>query len=208
MAADEVIADAATVTGSIGVLALLPTADKAMEKIGVHTAGVSTTWLGGGYDPLRPLDPRLGELIQAAVNHIYADFTAKAAQARKTTPQKIDEVAQGRVWTGQQAKERGLIDTLGSYGDALNSAAARAKLGSNYRVSYLEREPSGFDRISRLFDAKLAQVLAEQFDLKLVPAGIPASAAHEIAGDLSWLADIAERRQAFAAVAHCLCREP
>ncbi|HEX7437294.1 MAG TPA: signal peptide peptidase SppA, partial [Caldimonas sp.] len=126
--ADEVIADPSTITGSIGVFGLLPSVDKALDKIGVHTEGVTTTWLGGAGDPRRPLDPRFAALVQAAIDHVYADFTAKVAQARKTTPEKIDAVAQGRVWSGAQAKERGLVDRLGSYGDALDAAAARAKL--------------------------------------------------------------------------------
>jgi protease-4 len=212
MSADEVIADPATITGSIGVFALLPTADKAMEKIGVHTAGVTTTWLGGGLDPLRPLDPRIAELIQSTVNHIYADFTAKAAQARKTSPEKIDEFAQGRVWTGQQAKERGLIDTVGSFGDALNSAATRAKLGKDYRVTYIEREPTGIDRFLRLFDlgeagTALAQALAGQFGLKLTSAAIPPGVVREMAHDMGWLAGMTDGNGAFMAVTHCLCRE-
>jgi protease-4 len=208
MAADEVIADPATITGSIGVFALLPTAEKAMDKIGVHSAGVTTTWLRDGYDPFRPLDPRFRDLIQAGVDHIYADFTAKAAIARKTTPEKIDAVAQGRVWTGQQAKERGLIDTVGSYDDALKSAAKRAKLGDDYRVTYIERELSGIDRIVRLFDVKAAQVLAGQFDLKLLQTGIPPSAARSVANDLGWLAGIAEKHKPFTAVTHCFCSQP
>lgn len=212
MAADEVIADPATITGSIGVFALLPTADKAIEKIGVHTAGVTTTWLAGGLDLLRPLDPRIGELIQSMINHIYADFTSKAAQARKTTPEKIDAVAQGRVWTGQQAKERGLVDTVGSYGDALKSAAKRAKLDKDYRVSYIEREPTGIDRFLRLFDMGevgmgLAQALAAHFDLRLAPAGVPPNALREMANDLGWLAGMADGSKSFMAVTHCLCRE-
>ncbi|WP_317205667.1 signal peptide peptidase SppA, partial [Janthinobacterium sp.] len=112
MAADEVIADASTITGSIGVFAILPTADKVIDKLGIHTAGQPTTWLGDAGNPLRPLDPRFGQVIQGSINHIYAEFTGRAAKARKTTPEKIDAVAQGRVWTGAQAKERGLVDTL------------------------------------------------------------------------------------------------
>ena len=208
MAADEVIADPATITGSIGVFALLPTADKALDKIGVHTAGVTTTWLGGGYDPRRPLDPRYGQLIQAMVERIYADFTSKAALARNTTPQKIDAVAQGRVWTGLQAKERGLIDTLGSYTDALSIAATRAKLGEDYRVTYIERELSAWDRFLKNFDVSLAQILTRYFDLKLAQSGIPATAAREMANDLSWLGGMAEGRKAFTAVTHCFCRTP
>jgi protease-4 len=208
MAADEVIADPATITGSIGVFALLPTAEKAMDKIGVHSAGVTTTWLRDAYDPLRPLDPRFRDLIQAGVDHIYAEFTAKAAAARKTTPEKIDAVAQGRVWTGQQAKERGLIDTVGSYNDALKSAAKRANLGSDYRVAYIEREPSGIDRIVKFFDVKAAQAMAGQFDFTLLQTGIPPTAARNVAKDLGWLARIAENHKPFTAVTHCFCRQP
>jgi protease-4 len=133
MAADEVIADPNTVTGSIGVFAILPTADKVVDKLGIHTAGVTTTWLADAYNPLRPLDPRFGQVIQSSINHIYDEFTTKAAIARRTTPEKIDAVGQGRVWTGGQAKERGLVDRLGSYGDALQSAAKRAHLDGDFR---------------------------------------------------------------------------
>ena len=134
MSSDQIIADRATITGSIGVFSLIPTADKVADKLGIHTAGHTTTWLAGAYNPLRPLDPRFGQLVQSSVTRIYEEFTTKAAAARKTTPAKIDEVGQGRVWTGVQAKERGLIDTIGSYGDALRSAARLAKLGDDYRV--------------------------------------------------------------------------
>ncbi|MES2072545.1 MAG: signal peptide peptidase SppA [Pseudomonadota bacterium] len=208
MAADEVIADAATITGSIGVFAILPTADKAIDKLGVHTGGTTTTWLGDAFNPLRPLDPRFAAVIQSGINNIYADFTGKAAKARKTTPQKIDEVAQGRVWTGQQAKERGLVDTVGSYGDALKSAAARAKLGSDYRISYIEREPGKLDRVLNLFGGTVSQVLADQFKLALVPTGIPPDAAREMASELSWLTDLTNGRKNYLALTHCLCREP
>jgi len=208
MAADEVIADPATITGSIGVFAILPTADKAMDKIGVHSGGVTTTWLRDGYDPLRPLDPRFRDLIQATIDHIYVDFTSKAAAARKTTPEKIDAVAQGRVWTGEQAKERGLIDTVGSYEDALKSAAKRAKLADGYRVSYIEREPNGVDRLIRMFDTRMAQVLNDQFDWKLMQSGIPPTAARGVAKDLGWLSEIADSHKPFTAVTHCFCAQP
>jgi protease-4 len=208
MSSDEVIADPATVTGSIGVFAILPTADKAMDKIGVHSGGVTTTWLRDGYNPLRPLDPRLRDVIQSTIDHIYDDFTTKAAQARKTTPDKIDNVAQGRVWTGEQAKERGLIDTLGSYRDALNDAAKRANLGTDYRVVYMERELNGFDRIIKMFDTRVAATLDEQFDLKLMQSGLPPTAAHQVMHDLSWLNSVAESRKPYSAVTHCFCSQP
>ena len=208
MASDEVIADPSTITGSIGVFAILPTADKAMDKIGVHSAGVTTTWLRDSYNPVRPLDPRLRDVVQASIEHIYADFTGKAAEARKTTPEKIDAVAQGRVWTGDQAKERGLVDTIGSFGDALKSAAKRAKLADGYRVTYIERELSGFDRFVHVFDAKIAASLGAQFDLKLAQSGISPSVAHGVASDIGWLTQVSEQRKPFAAVTHCFCSQP
>ena len=85
------------------------------------------------------------KMIQKSVDHEYQSFIGRVAQARKTTPDKIDAVAQGRVWSGSQALERGLVDRLGLYGDALKSAAVRAKLGDDPRVVYIEREPGAFE---------------------------------------------------------------
>src|SRR5471030_1576374 len=205
---DEVIADAATITGSIGVFAILPTADKVIDKLGIHTAGAPTTWLADAGNPLRPLDPRFGQVIQGSINHIYAEFTTRAAQARKTTPEKIDAVAQGRVWTGAQAKDRGLVDTLGSYGDALKSAAQRAKLGSDYRVVYIERETSKFDKLLDLFDGSVAQALGVHVRLGLATTGMPPAAAADIAHDLGWLAELNTEHKPFMAITHCLCESP
>jgi protease-4 len=205
MAADEVIADPSTVTGSIGVFAILPTADKVVDKLGIHTAGVTTTWLADAYNPLRPLDPRFAQVVQASINHVYSEFTTKAAQARKTTAAKIDEVGQGRVWTGAQAKERGLVDTLGSYQDALKSAATRAHLGSDYRVAYIERPSSALERLFERFGMSQALALNVQVKLGLLPDGLPAGAAAGVAKDLGWLSEVADKRSPFAAVTHCLC---
>jgi protease-4 len=213
MAADEVIADPQTVTGSIGVFAILPTADKVVDKLGIHTAGVTTTWLADAYNPLRPLDPRVGQLIQSSINHIYDEFTTKAAIARKTTPAKIDEVGQGRVWTGAQAKERGLVDRLGSYGDALRSAAKRANLGDDFRVTYAEQPETLAERFLERMGLSDAQILTVQVKLGLLPADLGTAAlggttAAAIGKDLGWLSAVADRRQPFQAVTHCLCTVP
>jgi protease-4 len=206
MAADEVIADPSTITGSIGVFALLPTADKVVDKLGIHTAGVTTTWLADASNPLRPLDPRFAALIQSSINHIYDSFTTRAAVARKTTPAKIDAVAQGRVWTGAQAQERGLVDTLGGYQDALRSAAQRAKLVGDYRVAYIERDSSRFERLLGWFGVSSAQALS--IEVKLGLAGVPAGAAAGVVKEMNWLSELAETRRPFSAMTHCLCAIP
>jgi protease-4 len=211
-AADEILADAATVTGSIGVFTLLPTAEKTLDKLGVHTGGAPTTWLGGAYDPRRAIDPRFAALVQASVDHTYAEFVAKVAQARKRTPAQIDAVAQGRVWTGAQALERGLVDRLGSYGDALKAAATRGKIAGadrgEFRITYLEREPGRLQRLVEMFGSSVAERLASQLDAALPTAGLPPGVAQEMQQELFWLADLAQQRKPFLLAVHCLCGDP
>jgi protease-4 len=208
MAADEVIADPHTVTGSIGVFALLPTAEKVVDKMGIHTAGVTTTWLADAYNPLRSLDPRFAQLMQGMVNHIYSEFTTKAAAARKTTVAKIDEVGQGRVWTGVQAKERNLVDSLGTFSDALKSAARRAKLEDGYRVAYIERDMPAFERFLSMLGVSAAQAVNIEFKLGMLPTGLPSSAVAGVSKELGWLADVSDHRKPFSAVVHCMCGSP
>ncbi len=205
LAADEVIADAATITGSIGVIGLLPTGAGLMDKLSVRTGGHTTTWLGSAYDPRKALDPRFAELVQSAVNQIYADFTAKAAAARKTTPAKIDEVAQGRVWTGAQARERGLIDRTGQWADAVKAAATRAKLGDDAKLRWIERDPGRFERVLGLVGGAAARSLGLPELVAAFGTKLPGGAALELQQELSWLAEIADRRGPFAAVVHCFC---
>ncbi|KQV99761.1 signal peptide peptidase SppA [Rhizobacter sp. Root1221] len=204
MAADEVVADPATVTGSIGVFALLPRADKALDKLGVHTDGVQTTWLVGAGDARRPLDPRFADVMQANINHVYGQFTALAAKARKSTPEAIDKVAQGRVWTGSQARERGLVDTLGGFDVALKAAATRAKLDGTPRVVYIEPERSRFDRFVGLFGGVAAQAAVAQFEARM-PGLRPPEVARQAQDELAWLVRLADGTNPFASLAHCLC---
>jgi len=208
-ASDEIVADAATITGSIGVFALLPSFDKTLAKVGIHPAGVGTTWLRNADDPRLPLDPRLADFVQKGVDHTYVDFTTKVAAARKTTPDKIDAVAQGRVWTGTQAKERGLVDTIGMFGDAIRSAAKRAKLGDQPRVVYIEREPGKFAQLLAMVNTRIAGAVGAEIDSRIGSAlGVAPAALRSATRDLGWVSDIVERRKPFAAVVHCFCGEP
>jgi protease-4 len=204
MSSDRVIADAGTVTGSIGVFGMLPTADKLLEKLSVHTAGTTTTWLAGGFDPRRPLDPRMRAAVQSGIQHIYDDFTAKAAAARKKPVAEIDAVAQGRVWTGQQALDRGLVDQLGSYGDALKLAAQLGKLEGEPRIAYVERERGRLDRVLEGLGDVLAPPLVAALRAQL---GVP-EVLLQAGQELAWLSELTEGRKPFAAAVHCLCEAP
>lgn len=209
MSADEVIADESTITGSIGVFGMLPTADKLLAKAPLHVGGYGTTWLVGAGDPRRPFDPRVGAAVQAAIEHIYTDFTTRAAAARKTTPEAIDAVAQGRVWTGLQAVERKLVDRTGSYADAIAAAAKLAKIEGKPQLSYIEKERSRFaklvDSLAGDAAAQAAGFAREAFGLDLLPAPVK-----EAQAELLWLAraNRGDAKAAFTTHVHCLCTAP
>lgn len=148
MNADRIYADPSTITGSIGIFGLIPTIPRALDKIGVHSDGVGTTRFAGAFDITRPLPPEVGAVIQSIINKGYRDFTGKVAEARKQPVAQIDAVARGRVWSGAQAKARGLVDDLGGLQVAIDDVAARAKLGKpgDYQIRYVEKTATPFER--------------------------------------------------------------
>src|SRR5690606_12843181 len=107
----------------------------------------------GAFDVTRPLDPRVGAVIQSVIEKGYRDFTGRVAKARGRSVEQIDAVARGRVWSGAQARERGLVDAFGGIDDAVADAARRAKLGKpgSYQVRYLERGSTPFERFFARF---------------------------------------------------------
>ena len=205
MNADRIYADSSTITGSIGIFGLWMSAPRALEKIGVHSDGVATTPLAGAFDPTRPLDPEAGNLIQSVINHGYAQFIGKVATARKSTPEKIDSIARGRVWSGAQAKERGLVDEIGGLRDAQVYAAQLAKLGGpdEYKVRYVEPPLSPFDQffLGMSKNARTASLVRA-----LGPAGgvVGQDTIDRVQKELSWL-NAKGSNGPVRAVAHCLC---
>lgn len=149
MNADRIYADESTITGSIGIFGMIPNFARSLDKIGVHTDGVGTTRFAGAFDVTRPMDPAVGQVIQSIINKGYADFTGKVAQARNKPVEAVDEVARGRVWSGAQAKERGLVDEFGGLKAAVADAANRAKLGDaeKFRVRYIEKSATPFSQL-------------------------------------------------------------
>jgi protease-4 len=210
--ADKVIADPATITGSIGVFGIVPTADRTLDKLGIHTGGVTTTWLAGASDLRRPIDSRLAEVVQSTVGFIYEQFLGRVALARRITREQVNEIAQGRVWTGKQAQERGLVDELGGLDLAVRSAATLANLGDGYRSSYIEAEPKGWNRfLGALPGAALRSTLAgaiADFGGRL-PLGAGAiGTGEQLRRDFGWLAAASAVYGAQGTFAHCLCQAP
>jgi protease-4 len=138
MDADEIWASPATLTGSIGVFAVIPTIERTLEKLGITVDGVGTTPLAGALRLDRTLEEDAKEILQVSVEHAYNVFVGHVAQAREKSFEEIDAVAQGRVWAGADAQRHGLVDKLGSFQDALDAAARLAELGEDYKVEYLE----------------------------------------------------------------------
>jgi len=214
MAADQVLADPATITGSIGVVGILPTAEGAVDKLSVRVAGAGTTWLVGAYDPRRAMDPRFEQLIQTVIGHFYGQFTTMVAKARKTTPEKIDAIAQGRVWSGQQALERGLVDRLGGLREAVAEAAKLGKLPADARLQYVEADPGRLQLWMQRLGVELPAVWQPPTALQQMAAalgwgaGMGAAMPAAAAQDLAWLAEAADRSKPLAASVHCLCTAP
>lgn len=140
-AADSIIAEPNTITGSIGIFAILPNLQKLLnDKLGITFDGVKTGKYADLGDVTRPLTPDEKAILQTQVNQGYDDFTKAVANGRHKTQAYINSIGQGRVWTGAQAIKIGLVDRLGNINDAVRSAAKMAKLKSYNLVAYPEQK--------------------------------------------------------------------
>ncbi|GLQ99574.1 signal peptide peptidase SppA [Dyella mobilis] len=146
MNADKIYAEPNTITGSIGIFGMYYTIPNTLAKLGISSDGVGTTPLAGAFNVSRPLDPKVGAVIQSVIDKGYRDFVGGVAKARGKSFDTIDAIAQGRVWTGDQAMQRGLVDQLGGLQSAVKEAADLAHLGKDYAVHYQERPLNTFER--------------------------------------------------------------
>jgi protease-4 len=139
--ADHIIAMPSTITGSIGVFGIIPTIDKSLAALGVYSDGVGTTKSAGMWAIDRPLSEQTKTVVQMGVDNIYDQFVTLVAEGRDSTPEDVHSIAQGQVWSGNQALENGLIDELGDLNAAIEVAADLANL-DDYRIDYIRKEMS------------------------------------------------------------------
>ena len=138
-AGDHIFAEPDTITGSIGVFAVLPSFEKALAKWGVAADGVQTTPLSGEPNFVGGFSEDLNVILQSGVENSYGDFVKLVAAARGKTPAEVDTIGQGRVWDGGTARQLGLVDGFGGIEDALAEAARRAGLAEgDYHPQYLD----------------------------------------------------------------------
>lgn len=136
--ADEIWAQPTTITGSIGVFGLMGNVDRGLNSIGIHTDGLGTTSIAGGLRSDRPLSPELARMFQMGVDDTYRSFINHVSEGRKMDPARADQLAQGRVWSGVDAKKIGLVDELGDLKAAVKAAARRAGVAGDYRKVLIE----------------------------------------------------------------------
>ena len=192
-AADEIFAHPSTITGSIGVFAILPSFPRALNGIGINTDGVKTTPYSGEPDIVAGLSPQVRTVLQMGVEHTYSRFITLVATARKLPEAEVDRIAQGRVWAGTEAQKLKLVDKLGGLDAAVAAAAAKAgikpALGGEVRVIAIEKpipawqrafadigrseteEPVARDPWARLVQASRLRLFAAAQDLGWLASG-------------------------------------
>jgi len=154
-AADSIIAEPNTITGSIGIFAILPNMQKLFnDKLGITFDGVTTGKYADLGDISKPLSPDERAILQNQVNRGYADFTQAVADGRHKTQAYINSIGQGRVWTGAQAIQLGLVDRLGNINDAIASAAKKAKL-KDYKTEAYPEQKSKLTKVGSYLNAEV-----------------------------------------------------
>ncbi|KOY84794.1 signal peptide peptidase SppA [bacterium 336/3] len=148
MACDTIVAQENTITGSIGIFGVLFNAENLLKnKIGVTTDRVTTGKYSDIGNPVRSMTPQERQIIQENVERGYETFTTKAAQGRKMSVENLKKIASGRVWSGSQAKENGLVDVIGGLDVAIEIAAKRAKV-TEYQPKYYPVQQDFFSKLS------------------------------------------------------------
>ena len=156
--ADEIWASPATLTGSIGIFAIIPTVDRTLGKIGVGVDGVGTTALSGQLRIDRPLGEEARALLQSQIERGYDEFLERVSTGRKKSRADIDAIAQGHVWAGLDARRLGLVDHLGSFDEAVKAAARRAKL-TEYSTEFIEPELTWTQELVLAFKTRAVSAL-------------------------------------------------
>lgn len=157
--ANYIVASPSTLTGSIGIFGVINTVENSLDSIGVHTDGVSTSPLAD-VAVTKALPPEVGQMMQLTIENGYKRFIGLVAASRQKTPEQIDQIAQGHVWTGQDAKANGLVDSLGDFDDAVAKAAELAKLKS-WHLDFWQDDPSFVDMVFNSMSGSVRAMLPE-----------------------------------------------
>lgn len=162
---NRIFAEANTITGSIGVFGMLPNMTALATRIGINTEQVSTHANAAGYSPFRPLDGKFRNFTQESVERVYSTFVSRVAAGRKMNFAAVDSIGQGRVWSGSEALEIGLVDEIGGMDAAIAYAAKLAKIKAYRTQDYPEYEKNFRDLLANMgvpFIKSTAEMLREE----------------------------------------------
>ena len=171
--ANYIVANQSTLTGSIGIFGIINTVESSLDSIGVHTDGVATSPLAD-VSVTKALPQEVQDMVQLSIESGYKRFLNIVAQSRHTTPDQVDKIAQGHVWTGEDAKANGLVDSLGDFDDAVAKAAELAKL-KQWHVDYYQQDPSFVNMVLSSMSGSVRAALPEALQAYL-PAPLSAAA--------------------------------
>ncbi|WP_434359589.1 signal peptide peptidase SppA [Parasalinivibrio latis] len=177
--ANQIIAQPTTITGSIGIFGLFTTFEDTLDKYGISSDGLSTTQFGG-VSPIRPLPQAVSDIMQLGIENGYQRFLSVVSQGRNMSMVQAEKVAEGRVWTGQDALDRGLVDQLGDFDDAVKVAAKLADL-DRYELNWMQEPLSPFeqaiqDLMGQVSVSLLGQPLQSMLPTAFKPLGKEVSA--------------------------------
>ena len=197
--ANYIVANPSTLTGSIGIFGVITTVENSLDSIGVHTDGVSTSPLAD-ISITKALPPEAQQMMQLSIENGYKRFITLVADARHSTPEQIDKIAQGHVWTGQDAKANGLVDSLGDFDDAVAKAAELAKV-KQWHLEYYVDEPTFFDKVMDNMSGSVRAMLPDAFQAML-PAPL-ASVASTVKSESDKLAAFNDPQNRYAFCLTC-----
>ncbi|KQL80437.1 signal peptide peptidase SppA [Escherichia coli] len=197
--ANYIVANPSTLTGSIGIFGVITTVENSLDSIGVHTDGVSTSPLAD-VSITKALPPEAQQMMQLSIENGYKRFITLVADARHSTPEQIDKIAQGHVWTGQDAKANGLVDSLGDFDDAVAKAAELAKV-KQWHLEYYVDEPTFFDKVMDNMSGSVRAMLPDTFQAML-PAPL-ASVASTVKSESDKLAAFNDPQNRYAFCLTC-----
>ncbi|EFL92333.1 protease IV (signal peptide peptidase) [Candidatus Regiella insecticola LSR1] len=163
--ANYIIASPSTLTGSIGIFGVINTFENSLDNVGVHSDGVATSPLAD-VAITKALPPEFSQMMKMTIEHGYQTFIELVATARKKTIAQMDEVAQGRVWTGSDAQQRGLVDQLGDFDDAVKKVAELAKL-KQYTLQWFSEQPNLKEVILDQINTSMQAMLPPPFSAML-----------------------------------------
>lgn len=193
--ANYIVASPSTLTGSIGIFGVINTVENSLSSIGVHSDGVSTSPLAD-ISMTKALSPEVQQMMQLSIEYGYKRFITLVADARKRTPEQIDKIAQGHVWTGEDAKANGLVDSLGDFDDAVAKAAELAKL-KQWHLDYYQDEPTVLDMVMDSMTGSVRAMLPEAIQAMLPAPLVSAANTVKAEGDKLAVFNDPQNRYAF-----------